>query len=305
MIGRVTAELASPAASRVHSRLGLELSRGEGETGGQVLVRQRVRGDGDRSIESALTWSRRLPLEDRRVWLWRERGLEFLEGSGLELDVPRALDTTDLLALDVTATTGVGVGIVAELAPMLRVYSGLAVENQRFRTDANAIAFDSPTELLTDVRGGVGGIEARLRGRGTRVAWRASYRYQTTFDADAAFDALWAPVPEHSVRLTVDVDVARGLGVRAVARVKGSRAWPEYADIEEDSLGRHAAEIDPSLGVDLSIRQRLLRDRLDVGLAFFHLFDEETEHAIGAVSELRFVAQAQLRLGAPPPIPSR
>ena len=233
---------------------------GEGEVGVAALLSRRWRLTPRSSLEGFILYERTSPAEDNSIWSWTERGYDLLLESGAAFDVVGSPRSPEHLGADLVWSSRLRPGLLLSARALYRRSRGLSLERRELHFVAGAASFEGPAALVHGAGGErtEGSLEVRVRPvRGLDLG--ISYWLRGTTGGDRVYRNMWATVPRHGARGTVEYVPVTGLGLWMAASYRGASRWSDFAAVGVESGGRYRERVGGAFTLDLAI-QKLLWD---------------------------------------------
>jgi len=285
---------------RSRQTLTLAITAGEDDLALAAAFAHRWLARGRQQIDFTLSFSERLPEEDRRIWLWHRRGYKFLSDNGVEVTLTGSPRPTETLAADIRWQMEPARRLQLRLGAYLRSHWRLQLEEQPYSFDIESHAFAGPVTVVNEQSGEIAGAElAAAWNVAQSLGVRGYYRYQEPVAGSALFKSLWRTVPRHLLRATVQYDPWPSVGIRGTARYRSSTFWQDYTAADGQTDGLYSSRVDDAFALDLALQKWLWDRRMRLQLVFRNLLDDPVPyHPIGAAYGLSFAVQGEVLLDA-------
>ena len=89
-----------------------------------------------------------------------------------------------------------------------------------------------------------------------------SYRLRGITGGDSVYRNVWATVPHHGARGTVEYVPVTGLGLWVAASYRSASRWPDFAAVGLESDGRYRERVGGAFTLDLAIQKLMWDGRL-------------------------------------------
>ena len=289
-------------APRIRQQLGgsVVVSRG-GDIGFNASANYRFRIDGRNAIDANLTYSRRLPEQDGRIWYWRDRGYGFLDDAGVAVATDGTIGAYRQLAADIAWSRKLGGKARLRVSSFLRAVGGLHVEDQQFAFRASDLSFGSPVRLTANqAYEAIGGDVTVRWDRTPRWQMRFYYRFQHV-QGDSLIADMWEAIPRHRLQWWVHLTPAPGFGLWGKLGY-GSRAnWPAFSGIDGQTIPEHtySSAFGGVTSLDFALVKWLAKGIVRATLGVRNVLNDTISyHPIGATFDMNMFFQGEIRLNS-------
>ncbi|HEX2217282.1 MAG TPA: Plug domain-containing protein, partial [Gemmatimonadales bacterium] len=236
---------------------------GEGEVGVAALLSRRWRLSSRSSLEGLLLYERTSRAEDNSIWAWTERGYDLLPEGGAAFEVVGTLRSPEHLGADLAWSSRLRPGLLLSARALYRRSRGLSLERRELHFVAGAASFEGPTVLIHGAGGERTEASLEVQARPVRgLDLRVSYWLRGTAGGDSLYRDVWATVPRHGARGTVEYVPVTGLELWMAASYRGASRWPDFAAVGVESGGRYRERVNGAFTLDLAIQKLLWNGRL-------------------------------------------
>jgi hypothetical protein len=257
------AELGVGAARRNRPIAAAAITVGEGEIGLAALVSRVWALTAASRLEGTAAYERTVRAEDNSIWAWTERGYRLLADAGAEVEVVGSPRARERVSADARWSYRLAPAITLWARALYRRDRNLSLERRRLHFDSGTGSFEGPTALVHRAGGDLGGgsveIDARVL---RRLGVRFSYWGREVVGGDSLFREVWASVPRHGARVTVEYLPVSGLGLWMAVGYRGVSRWAEFGAVEAESAGRYSARVADAFTLDLAVQKWFWGERL-------------------------------------------
>ncbi|HER20325.1 MAG TPA: hypothetical protein ENO14_04670 [Chromatiales bacterium] len=251
-----------------------------------------------------VSYVERLFAENRDIWFWTERGYGLLDSNQVDYSIDGEIGTGRTISADLEWAWRAGDEARIALALLYRHFDDLYLERHDYAFDEASCSFTGPTEVVTGQAGHVAGGRARVTvpaGPWTEVT--ARYRYQCAFDGDAAFQDVWAVVPEHLASLRLMARPRLDLTAWLSVAWRSATDWADFAGVDGaactvagETVTYHS-HLDDVVTVDAKLGKRLWGGRAAFDILGRNLTGTTVRyHPAAADFDLAFFAQLRVEL---------
>jgi len=287
----------------VHRTMDLALVSGDSGTSFKTSLTHRWKSRSGNTVSAIVSFSERLPEEDREYRLWAT-DKDILSEYGVVTSIPDDIGKSGLLSADVIWHRDTGYNTGLEVLGFARYHTNATFEELRYSWDAVTETISSPLVIRTGIDGGTCGgcvaVETAVGG----IRNRMSFNFQTVATGDKTFRNEWSKAPDYRMGWMLEYSPVRNFSLCMNTRYEAETTWREFRYAGNDCRWCDT-DIDNRTSLDISARKWVWKRRITGSISVHNVLNSDVKyHPLGAGFDRTLLVQFVLLLGLPEDISS-
>lgn len=294
--GKLYGELGYGLKDNLHQQLGLSVVSAEKSLGFKAVLSNQWLANYKQTVSVIFSYSSQPAEENNNIWYWSERGFDFLQDNGVDINIDGEIGTMQKFTTDLVWTLKNGGNLSLQLVGYHRYFSDMYLESQPFQYDPSDQSFSSAVDITTAQSGQIGGGKIAIElGYIPHLKYRFFYRFQDVIKGDTVFKDTWNSNPKHRILNTIIYEPVYNFSLWAMLNYRSSTRWADYRDVESQSNGIYSANVNSAIGLDIAVQKYFWQRRIRGNLVFRNLFNKELRyHPLGASFDLSYLLRVEI-----------